>query len=196
MNPGLIVELPVRGRPVLVVGAGPVGRRRAARLIQLGATLRWVAPDAPAGHCQRPFHPSDCDAMTLVVACAPPAVNAAVVSAARDRTIPVIRSDAAGDLRWLATIDRGPLQIALSTAGRAPAAARVLRRALASRVPAHWGALVDQIATLRARWTGRPERAERLRAALGGPLAAVVESGAAPDAEALARWLASIEAND
>lgn len=196
MSPGLIVELEVRDRQVLVVGAGAVGRRRARRLISLGARLRWVAPNAPLGHIQRAFQPDDCDGVTLVVACAPPGINAAVVAAAEARHLPIIRADAGGVLRWLAVVERGPLQIALSTGGRAPAAARAIRRALESRVPPAWTDAVEQVARLRARWRDRADRTARLAAVIGGPLAPVIESGLPLDSAALERWIASVEATD
>lgn len=187
--PGLIVELAVRDRDVLVVGAGPVGRRRAQRLIALGARLRWVAPDAPAPYTARPFEPADCVGAVCVFACASPAVNHAVEVAAKAHGAPVCRADAAADFRLLGVLDRGPLQVAISTSGRAPAAARAIREALDARVPQGWGALVDVVARLRSRLPAGPARAARLRAALRGPLAPVLESGGAPDQAALNRWL-------
>ena len=194
---GLIVEIAVRDRDVLVVGAGPVGQRRARRLIDLGARLRWVAPDAPSNQLQRPFESADCAGVELVFACAPPTVNAQVMIAAKAYGAWVCRADSAfdgpgggpGDLRLLSMIDRGALRIAVSTAGKAPAAARAIREALEERVPVAWGSLVEIVADLRSRWPAGPERAHRLRAALRGPLAAVLESGQAPDRAALDRWL-------
>lgn len=196
MRPGLIAELAVYGRPILVVGAGPVGRRRAAQLLALGAQVTWIAPDAPAGHLQRCFQPQDCDGMDLVVACAPPAVNATVAAAAAARGILLCRADAPAAVRWLAQLERGALRIAISTGGRAPAAARAIRQALAARVPPEWGDLVERVAALRTRWAGRPERTRWLRAAITGPLAPVLESGRALDARAMTRWLSTIEASD
>ncbi|MCB9538645.1 MAG: hypothetical protein H6704_20585 [Myxococcales bacterium] len=65
------------GRTVLVVGAGPVGRRRVAALRAAGATVRWVAPDVPAAPAvteavAAPFDPAHLRGALLAFACAPP----------------------------------------------------------------------------------------------------------------------------
>lgn len=77
MNTGYPLLLDVARRAVLVVGAGPVGARRAIGLADAGALVTVVAPavdDALAGDdritlTRREYTTSDLDAMWLVHAC-------------------------------------------------------------------------------------------------------------------------------
>jgi precorrin-2 dehydrogenase/sirohydrochlorin ferrochelatase len=133
--------------------------------------------------------------MTLVFACAPPAVNAHVESAAKARGIWVCRADRSDGLRLPGVVREGALRIAVSTGGRAPAAARAVRAVLAERMPA-WGELTRIVADYRQRWRASPGRAERLRALIRGPLAPMLHFGRAPEPGAIEDWLQSLQASD
>ena len=73
----------LEGRPVLLVGAGPVGESKVGGLLSAGAVVTVVAPDGDARRfgssprtaslCwhQREFDPDDLDGVTLVVAAVP-----------------------------------------------------------------------------------------------------------------------------
>jgi uroporphyrin-III C-methyltransferase / precorrin-2 dehydrogenase / sirohydrochlorin ferrochelatase len=95
----LFVDL--TGRRVLVVGAGWVGTRRTADLIDAGASVQVVAPvvavdvdRAQVTVTEREFRPDDVDGAWLVLACTDVAeVNAAVVEAAEARGVWSIRAD-------------------------------------------------------------------------------------------------------
>ncbi len=129
----LVVNL--AGRVCVVVGAGPVGRRKATALATAGAAVRMVdphpAPDLPAGWevIPEPFRPDHLMGAALVVAAGPDAVNAAVVAAAHARGLWV--ADAAdpgrGTVTFPAVGRAGPVTIAVGTSGAAPAVARTLR---------------------------------------------------------------------
>ncbi len=77
MNTGYPLLLDVAGRAVLVVGAGPVGTRRAIGLADAGAVVTVVAPDVGDALAaddritlrRRDYTTSDIDAMWLVHAC-------------------------------------------------------------------------------------------------------------------------------
>lgn len=129
----LIVD--VAGRVCVVVGSGPVGRRKAATLAAAGAVVRVVdprpAPDLPAG-CEQmveAFRPDHLAGAILVVAAGPAGVNAEVVAAAHARNLWV--ADAAvpgrGNVTFPASGRAGPVTVAVGTAGAAPAVARALR---------------------------------------------------------------------
>ena len=121
-----------------MVGAGPVGRRRARQLLAAGADVVVVAPSAsatvpdlaaggPVEVRAREFSTDDAANMFLVVAATDqPAVNDAVVAAARAAGALVNRADdaAGGDVDLTAVVRRGPLTVAVSTGGDAPAVAR------------------------------------------------------------------------
>ncbi|HVU50584.1 MAG TPA: NAD(P)-dependent oxidoreductase, partial [Polyangia bacterium] len=85
--------LKLAGRDVLVVGAGPIGTSKARSLVEAGARVTVVAPEAEpelrelaaAGALTlqaRPFADADVDGAWVVVASATPEVNRAVAAAA------------------------------------------------------------------------------------------------------------------
>ena len=145
------------GRRVLVVGAGPVAAAKVPRLIEAGASVVVVAPAVvvaiehmPIEILRRPFEPADLDGCWFVVSAAPPAVNAVVVREAARRGIFV---NAVDDPRHASAFAgsgfrRGPVTVAISTGGQAPALARVLREALERLVGTDvedWTALASRL---------------------------------------------------
>ena len=125
------VMLNLRGLRVLVVGAGPVGLRKAKLATDAGATVTIVDPHATVGSkvVAEPFAPHHLDGIQLVFACATADVNAAVVEACRERGIWVCDAivPERGSFVLPAVVRRGELQIAVSTGGASPALARQLR---------------------------------------------------------------------
>ena len=84
--------LHLRGRRVVLVGAGPVGASKLSQLLAAGADVRVVAPEvhpevdaAPVTIERRTFVPSDLDDAWFVVAAATPDVNRQVAAAAEER---------------------------------------------------------------------------------------------------------------
>ena len=166
-------------RRVLVVGGGPVAAAKVAQLTRAGAEVEIVAPDVVAGlpGCgarvlRRPFVPSDLDDAWLVVAAATPKVNREVAAEAERRRIfvnavddPAVATAYAGGV-----IRRGGVTVALSTDGRAPALAGLLREGIEALLPEEVGAWLERAETLRERWkadrVGMGERRPRLLAAL------------------------------
>ena len=143
MNDDLLpLGLRMRGRRVLVVGAGPVALRRVSALLSVGADVVLVAPHAVdalsdfaargqiAWHT-RGFRPSDVDAAWLAMACTDdPAVNDQVVRAAERHQIWCLRADdATAATAWMPAVARtGPAVIAVH-ADRDPRRAVALRDA-------------------------------------------------------------------
>ena len=89
---GYPIELNLNGRTVLVVGLGPVGRRKAEALAAAGA--RVIGVDPPPGlslpiSCQgievvaEPYHADLLRGVCLVIAAGPEEVNRQVVADAR-----------------------------------------------------------------------------------------------------------------
>jgi uroporphyrin-III C-methyltransferase/precorrin-2 dehydrogenase/sirohydrochlorin ferrochelatase len=133
------VFLDLATRRVLVVGGGPVATAKAARLADAGAQVVVVSPQVtPALEAlaetvhRRPFAPEDLDGVWYVVSAAPPDVNAAVVREAHARRVFVNAVDDPSHATAFAgsTFTRGPVTVAISTGGEAPALARVLRESL------------------------------------------------------------------
>lgn len=139
------VFLKLAGRPVLVVGGGPVATSKLEGLLAAGAAITVVAPDvtgtirqAGVRVLQRPFEESDLDGVWYVVAAATPEVNAAVARAAGARQLFVNAvDDPPNATAYLGgVLRRGGTAIAISTGGRAPALAGLLRESIDALLPA------------------------------------------------------------
>lgn len=130
----------LEGRPVLLVGAGPVAQSKIGGLLSAGAVVTVVAPDATPEirqlaedgkifwH-QREFDPRDLDGMTLLVAAVPHETARVIYEEAQIRNVLVNSVDDPEncDFYYPAVVNRGDLQIAISTAGHSPALAQRIR---------------------------------------------------------------------
>lgn len=154
----LVLEL--RDRLVVVVGGGPVGRRKVGGLLEAGARVRLVSRDPVPPACWgepvelhlRAFHPADLDGAVLAFAATgDPQCDHAVLLAARERNIPAnLAADPAhGDFIVPAVCRRGDLLLAVATSGRAPALAGLIRDRVAAGFGAEWAQLVEIATRLR-----------------------------------------------
>jgi len=132
------VFLDVRGRRVVVLGAGRVAARKIKGLEEVGARVRVIAPRiAPGlrGHEveRRKYRAGDLKSAVLVFAATDDRqVNHAVAMEARQRRIPVNVADCLDECTFIvpARITQGEIQIAISTGGKSPRTAKQLRQAL------------------------------------------------------------------
>ena len=138
------VFLKLTGRPVLVVGGGPVAASKLEGLLAEGARVTVVAPEIAAAMerpgvtlQRRPFEERDPDGAWWVVAAAPAEVNRQVSAAAERRAIFVNAvDDPAHATAYLGgVVRRHDVTFAISTGGRAPALAGLLREALDAWLP-------------------------------------------------------------
>jgi uroporphyrin-III C-methyltransferase/precorrin-2 dehydrogenase/sirohydrochlorin ferrochelatase len=138
------VFLKLRGRRVLLVGGGAVAASKLEGLLAAGALVTVVAPDiSPALERRdvtlhrRSFEAADLDGAWWVVAAAPPAVNREVQAAAESRQLFVNAvDDPAHATAYLGSVvRRDDVTVAISTGGRAPALAALLREALNGWLP-------------------------------------------------------------
>ena len=150
--------LRLAGRRVLVVGGGKVAEAKLRGLIETGARLTVVAPEVrdaiaslPVQVVRRPFRNEDADGAWLVVAAAPPDVNREVFAAGETRGVFVNAVDdpVHGSAYTGGVLRRGGVTIAVSTEGRAPALAGLLREALEAVIPEEAAAWVAAGAALR-----------------------------------------------
>jgi uroporphyrin-III C-methyltransferase/precorrin-2 dehydrogenase/sirohydrochlorin ferrochelatase len=151
--------LKLAGRRVLVVGGGTVAAARVASLVAAGASVTVVAPEvrpeiaAPGVRVERrEFVPADIDGVWLVVAAATPAVNRAVSFAATPKGVFVNAVDDPENANVYlgGVVRRGGVTLAVSTDGRAPALAGLLREALEALIPEEIDAWIAEAARLRA----------------------------------------------
>jgi precorrin-2 dehydrogenase/sirohydrochlorin ferrochelatase len=136
------VFLDLRGRSVVVVGAGPVAVRKVKGLLEAGAVVTVIAPESitglPVRQKIRKYRPGDLKGAVLAfTATNDRAVNAQVTAEAKRRHIPVNVADAPeeGDFIVPARVRRGRIQIAISTGGESPRLAKQLREKLESVLP-------------------------------------------------------------
>lgn len=138
------VFLKLRDRDVLVVGGGPVAASKLAALTAAGARVRVVAPEVSADIealgvpiARRAFEPADLDGAWFVVAAAPPQVNREVARAAEARHLFVNAVDdiASASAYLGGVVRKGGVTLAISTDGRAPALAGLLREGLEAVLP-------------------------------------------------------------
>ena len=142
------VCLRLTGRRVLVVGGGAVARGRALGLLAAGANVDVVAPRVHADLLalaasgaitvqQRAWRGEDLSGATIVVVAIDDRdVAARIASAARACGVPCTVADqpALCDFTMPSVGRRGPITIAVSTGGLAPALAARLRRRLEAAV--------------------------------------------------------------
>ena len=132
------------GREVLVVGAGRVGEPKIRGLLPTGAEIRVVACEASEAVREwarggkitleeRSFVTSDLDNVFLVVvATSSRDVNQLIYDEAQSRRIlcNVVDVPEQCDFYYPAVVQRGDLQIAISTSGHSPSLAQRLRQRL------------------------------------------------------------------
>src|SRR5262249_18874033 len=136
--------LKLEARRCLVVGAGVVAEGKIAGLIDTGAQLRVIAPQATEQvvrwaesskieYQQRQFQVTDLDGMFLVVASTSDSeLHRLIFAEARKRGVlcNIVDVPELCDFYYPAVVQRGELQIAVSTSGASPALAQRLRKNL------------------------------------------------------------------
>ncbi len=134
------IFLDLKDRPVLVVGAGKVALRKTRALLEAGARVTVVAPeweaefeDLPVRRVARGFRASDLAGAVLVFAATDDRlVNHRIGVAAKGRGVfaNIADSGAEGDFIVPARVQRGAVQIAVSTGGESPRLSAELRKRL------------------------------------------------------------------
>jgi precorrin-2 dehydrogenase / sirohydrochlorin ferrochelatase len=136
--------LKLAARRCLVVGAGAVAESKIASLLEAGARMRVVAPEATQQirswaqsnsieWQQRPFQPADLEGMFLVVAATSSTeLHERIFEEATQRGVlcNIVDVPPLCDFYYPSVVQRGALQIAISTAGQSPALAQRLRKQL------------------------------------------------------------------
>jgi siroheme synthase-like protein len=176
------VFLDLRGRRALVVGGGTVALGKVAGLLRADAELTVVTPHAEEGIRRlaergalrleiRPYVASDMEGVDLAVAATDdPIVNQTVAADAARRNVLVNVVDDASRSRFIApaVLERGDLQIAISTGGASPVLAVFLKDRLAACIGPEYGAALDLLRPLRQKlrelgWS-MAERRDAIRA--------------------------------
>jgi len=134
------VFLDLKDRPVLVVGAGKVALRKTRGLLEAGARVTVVAPECepdfeelPVRLVRRRFRASDLAGAFLVFAATDDRLtNHRIGIAAKGRSLFANIADSAEECGFIvpARVNRGDVQIAVSTGGENPRLSAELRKKL------------------------------------------------------------------
>jgi uroporphyrin-III C-methyltransferase/precorrin-2 dehydrogenase/sirohydrochlorin ferrochelatase len=196
------VFLDLAGRRVLLVGGGVVARRKAEALVEAGADVVVGAPalvpelaravaEGRLAHRPGPFHPGWLEGAWLVIAATDdPDVNATVAREAEARRIWVNVVDDAPRCSFQvpARVERGPLQVAISSRGEAPMLARWLRERFETELDPGVGALAEWLGSkreaLRSRFPETARRRQVIDALIRGAAADALRHGDLAGAEA------------
>ncbi len=166
----LPLHLDLKNRDCLVVGGGALAVRKVELLLRAGAavqvvaevardSVRALATEGSIQLSERRYQPDDVLGRRLVVAATDAAaVNAQVFSDCEAAGVWINTVDAPElcSAIFPAIVDRGPVQVSVSTGGRSPTLARVVRGWLEARLPPRLGAFALYAA----------KRRDRVRAAL------------------------------
>jgi precorrin-2 dehydrogenase/sirohydrochlorin ferrochelatase len=140
----LPIHLDVRGRKVVLVGAGSVAERKCLSLLEAGARVTLIGPDIASGlkklvsegkirHLDREYREGDLENSVLVFAATNHhEVNMAVAAEAVNLGIPANIADSPEKSTFIspAIMARGELLITVSTGGKSPALAQKIRKEL------------------------------------------------------------------
>jgi precorrin-2 dehydrogenase/sirohydrochlorin ferrochelatase len=165
------------GRQVLVVGAGQIGEPKIRGLLSTGAKIRVVAHKASeavrewarVGQIvleERNFVLSDLDnAFLVVVATSSRDLNEFVFGEAQSRRIlcNVVDVPEQCDFYYSAVVQRGDLQIAISTSGQSPSLAQKIRQQLERQFGPGYAQWVAELGETRRKVLASSLDAERKR---------------------------------
>jgi uroporphyrin-III C-methyltransferase/precorrin-2 dehydrogenase/sirohydrochlorin ferrochelatase len=199
----LPIFMNLRDRPALVVGGGTVAARKAELLLLAGASVTVIAPRVrnemqrmiEAGRVawrEQVFGPGLVRGFRIVIAATDnEAVNRLVFEECERHAIPVNVADQPELCSFIlpAIVERGPLTLALSTGGRSPILARLLKARLEALIPAGFGQLTELLGRYRGavkrRFAVQEARRHFWERMLDGPLVQLATSGRIAQAERL-----------
>ncbi len=181
--------------PCLVVGGGVVAARKVKQLRKADAQVVVVAPElCPELSdlaneqlikyvCSQFSEDHLQDKMLVIAATDDVAVNKRVSELAKEKKLPVNVVDNREVCSFImpSIVDRGPVQIAISTGGASPVLARLLRVRLESLIPSSYGNLASLMKKFRTAVKEKfPDMQQRRRYwenILQGPIAEMIYAG-------------------
>lgn len=157
------IYLDIEDRAVVIIGGGNVCARKAETMLKYGARVTVVSPEftdeieawAREGSLalkRKTYDASDLDGATIVIASTDhQSVNEQIAADCRARRIPVNVVDVTPLCEFIvpAIIEKGSIQIAISTGGKSPALARTLKEDLQRAIGPEYAEVNDVLGTLR-----------------------------------------------
>ena len=191
----LPIFINLKQKPVLVVGGGDIALRKINLLIKAQAKVDCLSPffcegmnslsrDNYVNLINKSFEPADIKDYSIIIAATDDAtVNSSISSIAHDKRIPVnvVDSPTLSSFIMPSIVDRSPVIIAVSSAGKAPVLARIIRAKLETVIPSSYGILAEIAGEYRQRVKDRFSQIKDRRAfwetAFSGVIAEKVFSG-------------------
>jgi siroheme synthase-like protein len=157
------IYLDIENRDVVIIGGGNVCARKAETMMKYGARVTIVAPEfteeiegwAREGRLalkRKTYEASDLEGANIVIASTDiQSVNEQIAADCRARRIPVNVVDVTPLCEFIvpAIIEKGSVQIAVSTGGKSPALARTLKEDLQRLIGPEYAEVNDVLGTLR-----------------------------------------------
>jgi len=157
------IYIDIEDRNVLIVGGGTVCARKAETMMRYGGRVTIVSPeiteeiaaweaDGALAVRHKTYEEADLDGASIVIASTDDqCVNARVARDCRRRKIPVNVVDVTHLCEFIvpAIIEKGSIQIAISTGGKSPALARTLKEDLIRTIGPEYAEVNDLLGTLR-----------------------------------------------
>ncbi len=193
------VYLDLEGKPAVVIGGGAVAERKVESLLAAGARVTLISPGLTPGLerlaetakiriLRRRYEPGDlAGAFVAIVGTDDTTVNRAAAAEARDQRVLVNTVDdvAYCDFIAPAVVRQGDITLAISTNGKSPSMARLLRETLEAYLTpdyAHLLTVLQQV-RLRLRRAGVRPTPEQWQQQIDEPLRVLVRRGALAEAE-------------
>lgn len=200
---GYPVNLIVRGRRCVVVGAGRIAARKVEALLAAGADVHVVAPKLgddvaawrEAGRVtvdEREFAPGDLDGAWLATtATDEPSVNRAVFEAGESRGVWVNSADDPDNCSFtlMSVVRQGDVVVTIGTGGRSPALAAWLKERTQAELGPEYETLVTLLSEAREelRASGRSTEDADWKRALDSGMLDLIRAGKVGEAKELIR---------
>ena len=153
----LPIFINVRQKPCLVIGGGDIAFRKINLLIKAQAKVDCLSPlfcegitnlsqNGDVNLIQKRFESDDIKEYAIIIASTDDSsVNALISKSAKKARIPVnvVDSPELSSFIMPSIVDRSPVIIAVSSAGRAPVLARIIRAKLETVIPSAYGVLAE-----------------------------------------------------
>jgi len=191
----LPIFINLKQKPVLVVGGGDIALRKINLLIKAQASVNCLSPlfcdgiaslsaDKSVNLIQKSFEPDDIKNYSIIIASTDDSlVNSSISELAKKANIPVnvVDSPELSSFIMPSIVDRSPVIIAVSSAGKAPVLARIIRAKLETVIPSAYGLLAEIAGEYRQKVKNRFSNIKDRRAfwesAFSGVIAEKVFSG-------------------
>ena len=153
----LPIFINIRQRPCLVIGGGDIALRKINLLIKAQAKVDCLSPlfcegiinlckNGNVNIIDKSFEPDDIKDYAIIIASTDDSsVNSLISQLAKQAKIPVnvVDSPELSSFIMPSIVDRSPVIIAVSSAGKAPVLARLIRAKLETVIPSAYGALAE-----------------------------------------------------